>query len=242
MIPQHMARQSPGSSPARESPQGNNHMPQQSPGGALCRSQLNGPGEEALGGSHARGADDEHHGRCGIRPGVGPSRLCWQTAAPGPSVGRGLCRQSASGTGVVHDPSLQSASGPSVGHDPSLHSGPGPGVGHGLYWQRAAPGPGVDHVLCWQSSPRLGGDHGVSGKTMARSRWEGTRAPPLVPGRQAEASDSSGAYGGVAAHEAAKLRSREAQRKVRQRHKVRHVCGVTLGGLWGGGNTFFSIH
>ena len=213
-----------------EARQGNSHMPQQSPGGALCRSQLNGPREEALGGSHARGADDEHHGRCGIRPGVGHG-LYWQTAAPGPGVGPGLSWQSAPRLGGDDGPCWQQAApGAGVGHDPCLQSSPGPSVGHnGLFLQVGAPAPlGVGSGLChWQSAPaRLGGNHGISGGTAAASsRWgalEGAMgAPPLVPGRQAEASDSGGAYGGVAAHEAAKLRSREAQRKVRQRHKVR---------------------
>ena len=49
-------------------------------------------------------------------------------------------------------------------------------------------------------------------------------APP--PGRRA--SDCSGAYGGVDAHEATKLRSREAQRKVRLRQKVGCVCVGTF--------------
>ena len=47
-------------------------------------------------------------------------------------------------------------------------------------------------------------------------------SPLVVPcGRFARASDSGGAYGGVDAHEAAKLRSRDSQRKFRQRQKVR---------------------
>ena len=44
----------------------------------------------------------------------------------------------------------------------------------------------------------------------------------LPPERPVKASDTRGAYGGVAAHEATKRRSREAQRKLRKRHKVRH--------------------
>ena len=54
--------------------------------------------------------------------------------------------------------------------------------------------------------------------------------PPLMQAMHARmgktaagpaSSDSGGSYGGVVAHEATKLRSREAQRKVRQRQKVR---------------------
>ena len=213
----------------REARQGNSHMPQ-IPGGAL-RSQLNGPREAVQGGSLAAHGTDEH-GRCGIGPDVGP-RLCWQTAAPGPGVGPGLSWQSAPRLGGDDSPCWQQAAPRAgVGHDPCLQSSPGPSVGHnGLFSQAGAPAPlGVGSGLChWQSAPaRLGGNHGISGGTAAASsRWgamEGAMwAPPLVPGRQAEASDSGGAYGGVAAHEAAKLRSREAQRKVRQRHKVRRL-------------------
>ena len=56
---------------------------------------------------------------------------------------------------------------------------------------------------------------------------QGTQAPPPSR-RSAKASDTRGAYGGVAAHEATKLRNREAQQKVRQRQKqkVRHVNGI----------------
>ena len=48
----------------------------------------------------------------------------------------------------------------------------------------------------------------------------GTVASLPPPARLAKGSDSSGAYGGFAAHEATKLRSRDAQRKLRQRLKV----------------------
>ena len=197
-----MAPQSLGNSRPREAPQGNSHIQQQSPGGAL-EFQLNRPREAPQGNSNMPQQS----------PGGG---LSWQSA---PRLGGddGPCwQQAAPGAGVGHDPCLQSSPGPSVGHN-------------GLFSQAGAPAPlGVGSGLChWQSAPaRLGGNHGISGGTAAASsRWgalEGAMgAPPLVPGRQAEASDSGGAYGGVAAHEAAKLRSREAQRKVRQRHKVR---------------------
>ena len=64
---------------------------------------------------------------------------------------------------------------------------------------------------------------------------QGTTAP-LPPEWSAKASDSRGAYGGVAAYEAFKLRSREAQRRVRKRHKVSLVQLVSSMGddsWWG---------
>ena len=70
---------------------------------------------------------------------------------------------------------------------------------------------------------------------------QGTSAP-VPPEWSAEASDSRGAYGGVAAHEAFKLRAREAQRRVRKRRKVSLVQLISLGDdSWGGGAVYRSI-
>ena len=89
-------------------------------------------------------------------------------------------------------------------------------VAHGSYKELG--------VMTWPNGAEPAGQAGSDsdGSTPA-----GTTPPLLKLGRLDEASSNSsggGAYGGMQAYEAAKLRSREAQRRVRQRQKVSGLC------------------